>query len=69
MDAAKSPAKKKRKISSQDIQEAQMDVLAMEKQKISIEIENLRLMQEKIRLEVELLRAKAGSVNSFNLIE
>ena len=50
--------KKKRKISTQDIQQMQMEILQLEKEKIAVEVENMNLMKEKLKLEVELLKSQ-----------
>ena len=56
---------KKRKVTSQDIQVAQLDVLMLEKQKTIFEIQNMQLLKEKIKLEVAEMKSKASS--SVNL--
>ena len=52
------PAPKKRKVTTQDIQNLQMEVLALEKTKIEMEVENLRLANEKMKLEINELRTR-----------
>ncbi len=55
------PKKKLRKVSSQDIQKAQLPVFQVEKVKIEMEVENLKLIQEKMRLEIQELKSRASS--------
>ena len=50
-------AKKKKKVTHQDIQQLQVDVLKIEKRQIELEVENLELTNKKIRLEIERLIA------------
>lgn len=45
----------KRKVSTQDIQKMQVEVLNLEKEKISLEIENMKLIQKKLKLEIQQL--------------
>ncbi len=52
------PKKKLHKVSSQDIQKAQLAVLQVEKVKIEMEVENLQLIQEKMRLEIQELQSR-----------
>ncbi len=53
------PKKKLRKVSSQDIQKAQLAVFQVEK--VKIEMENLKLIQEKMRLEIQELKSRGSS--------
>ena len=55
-----SPKSKKRKVTHQDIQAMQFDVLKVEKHKI---VENLKLIKEKLKLEIEDLKAKNSHVH------
>jgi hypothetical protein len=50
-----STSSKKCKVSTQDIQQMQLEVLALEKKKIELEVENLSLANEKLRLEIQNL--------------
>ena len=52
---------KKRKVTHQDIQKMQFDVLNVEKIKIGLEVENLKLVNTKLKLEVEELKARKQS--------
>lgn len=45
----------KRKISTQDVQKMKIDVMEMEKEKISLEIENLKLLNKKLKLEIDMM--------------
>ncbi len=49
---------KKRKVTHQDIQKMQLDVLNLEKIKIDLEVENLKLINQKLKLELEELIAR-----------
>lgn len=57
------PKSKKRKVTHQDIQVMQFDVLKVEKHKIDLEVENLKLIKEKLKLEIEDLKAKNSHVH------
>ena len=59
---------KKRKVSTQDVQKMQIiDVLTLEKMKLELEIENIRLSNEKKRLEIdELLARQSVSLTGEN---
>ena len=57
------PKSKKRKVTHQDIQAMQFDVLKVEKHKIDLEVENLKLIKEKLKLEIEDLKAKNSHVH------
>ena len=60
-------APKKRKVSTQDVQKLQIDVLTLEKMKLELEIENIRLSNEKKRLEIdELLARQSVSLTGEN---
>ena len=60
-------APKKRKVSTQDVQKMQIDVLTLEKMKLELEIENIRLSNEKKRLEIdELLARQSVSLTGEN---
>ena len=52
---------KKRKVTHQDIQQMQLDVLSVEKRKIEVEVDNLMLARQKLQLEVDELLAKKQS--------
>lgn len=52
------PKSKKQKVTHQDIQAMQFDVLKVEKHKINLEVEKLKLIKEKLKLEIEDLKAK-----------
>ena len=54
---------KKRKVSQQDIQKMQLDVLNVEKVKTGLEVENLKLINTKLKLELEELKARKQSPN------
>ena len=54
---------KKRKVSQQDIQKMQLDVLNVVKVKIGLEVENLKLINTKLKLELEELKARKQSPN------
>ena len=56
--ATTSQCHKRRKVTQQDIQRMQLDVLCVEKQKIELEVENLLLAKQKLQLEVAELMAK-----------
>ena len=58
----KPPAAKKRKVSTQDIQQMQLEVLTIEKKKIEMEVENMQLMNQKLRLEIQELLARSQPV-------
>ena len=60
------PKRKKQKGTHQDIQVKQFEVSKVEKYKIGLEVENLRLVNEKLRLEIEAFKAKSHSFNIFN---
>ena len=64
------PKSKKRKVTHQDIQVMQFDVLKFEKYKIDLEVENLKLIKEKLKLEIEDLKEKktAMFINNYNLL-
>ena len=57
------PKSKKRKVTHQDIQAMQLEVLKVEKQKINLEVETLMLIKEKLKLEIEHLKVKSSHVN------
>jgi hypothetical protein len=44
---------KKRKVTVQDLQRMQMEILELEREKISVELENAKLIQQKLKLEVK----------------
>jgi hypothetical protein len=44
---------KKRKVTVQDLQRMQMEILELEREKISVELENAKLIQKKLKLEVK----------------
>ena len=52
---------KKRKVTYQDIKKMQFDVLNVEKIKIGLEVENLKLVNTKLKLELEELKARKQS--------
>ena len=51
-------AAKKRKVSTQDVQKMQIDVLTLEKMKLEYETKNIRLSNEKKKLEIDELLAR-----------
>jgi predicted alpha/beta superfamily hydrolase len=59
-EGSEEPKKKKRKVTTQDIQEAQLNVLMLERQKITVEIQNMQLLQAKLKLQVAEIKAKAN---------
>ena len=64
---ASNGARKKRKVSTQDVQKMQIDVLTLEKMKLELEIENTTLSNEKKRLEIdELLARQSVSLTGEN---
>ena len=44
---------RKRKVSSQDIQRAQLEVMELENKKLSLEVENLKLINKKLTMELK----------------
>lgn len=62
---SKPPAAKKRKVSTQDIQQLQFEVLNLEKTKIELEVQNLKLANEKLLLENNLFKSQGV----FNQVE
>ena len=64
-EPAATPKPKKRKVTHQDIQAMQLEVLKVERNKIEAEVENLKLVNQKLKLEIEELRLK-NQVNFFN---
>ena len=46
------PKSKKRKVTHQNIQTMQLEVLKVEKYKIDLEVENLNLIKEKLKLKI-----------------
>jgi tRNA A58 N-methylase Trm61 len=57
------PATKKRKVSTQDIQKMQLEVLTLEKRKIELEMENMQLINKKLRLEIQDMLARSQPVS------
>ncbi len=64
-EPAATPKPKKCKVTHQDIQAMQLEVLKVERNKIEAEVENLKLVNQKLKLEIEELRLK-NQVNFFN---
>jgi hypothetical protein len=62
-----SSSSKKRKITQQDVQSMQIDVLRMEKYKIELEVENLELRNKKLQLEIQELQTRNQSLLSVSL--
>ena len=56
------PAKQCR-ISTQDIQKMQLEVLTLEKKKIELDVENMQLLNQKLRLEIKELLAKSQPIS------
>jgi hypothetical protein len=61
-----SSSSKKHKITQQDVQSMQIDVLRMEKYKIELEVENLELQNKKLQLEIQELQTRNQSSVSLN---
>ena len=61
-----SSSSKKRKITQQDVQSMQIDVLRMEKYKIELEVENLELRNKKLQLEIQELQTRNQSSVSLH---
>ena len=57
------PISKKRKVSTQDIQRMQLEVLTLERKKIELEVENMQLANQKLRLEIQDLLARGQPVS------
>jgi hypothetical protein len=58
-----SPAAKRRRVSTQDIQKMQFEVLALEKKKIELEVENMQLANQKLKIEIQELLARSQPLN------
>jgi hypothetical protein len=58
-----SPAAKRRRVNTQDIQKMQFEVLALEKKKIELEVENMQLANQKLRIEIQELLARSQPLN------
>ena len=57
------PPAKKCRVSTQDIQKMQLEVLTLEKKKIELDVENMQLLNQKLRLEIEELLAKSQPIS------
>lgn len=49
---------KKRKVSTEDVQKLQIEVLQLEKDKLALEIENVKLINKKLMFEVREMESK-----------
>ena len=55
-----SDSTRKRRVTTQDVQRMQIEILELEKKKILIEVENMKLLNKKYKFEVEELQARQG---------
>ena len=58
VDRDKKVPKKKRRVTVSDVQKAQTEVLELEKEKLMVEIENVKLINEKLKMELDEMKAK-----------